>query len=174
MGFPIGDSVWMGGQKSPGSARIRKAGDPRTWDVRKGYGFSGAYAVFTGDDLSKFSIDFALWTPDQFDDWRDFAKVLAKPTTAKARTKAIGIYHPVLRVPPLNIKAVVVLDCSQFDVDETGLWMCSVDLMVFRPPKPALARPPAAIPGVAKPAPTAQDAADKKIQQLVGQVGDLL
>lgn len=173
MAFPIGDSVFMGGRQTPGSARIRKANDPRTWDVRKGYGFSGSYAVFTGDDLSKFSIDIALWTPEQFDEWATFAKILAKPT-AKTRNKAIGIYHPILRIPPLDIKAVVVLDVSQFDVDDDGLWMCTIELMSFRPPKPALSRPEESTPSVKKkPDETAREAADRQIEALLAQVNKL-
>lgn len=173
MTFPIKDAVFMAGRMTPGSARIRKASDPRTWEVRKGYGFSGANTVFTGDDLKPFSLDVVLWTPEQFDEWATFAKVLVKPTAA-TRWKAIGIYHPILRVPPLNISAVVVQDVSQFDVDEHGQWMCTIELLPFRAPKPALVKPAAAIPGVAKPTPTAQDAADVKMGKLLDQVNSLL
>jgi hypothetical protein len=163
----------MSGRVTPGAARIRKASDPRTWEVRKGYGFSGANTVFTGDDLKPFSVDILLWLPEHFDEWATFAKVLVKPT-ARTRSKAIGIYHPILRVPPLNISAVVVTDVSQFDTDDQGLWMCTIELLPFRAPKPALVKPAAAVPGVAKPVPTAQDAADVKMGQLMDQVNKLL
>lgn len=163
----------MAGRVTPGAARIRKASDPRTWEVRKGYGFSGANTVFTGDDLKPFCLDVMLWTPEQFDEWTTFAKVLVKPTAA-TRWKAIGIFHPILRVAPLNISAVVVVDVSQFDTDDQGLWMCTIDLLPFRAPKPALVKPAAAIPGVSKAAPTAQDAADKKMGELLEQVNKLL
>lgn len=173
MTFPIKDSVFMAGKVTPGAARIRKASDPRTWEVRKGYGISGANTVFTGDDIKPFSIDVTLWTAEHFEEWTSFAKVLVKPTQA-TRWKAIGIFHPILRIAPLNISAVVVLDVSQFDTDDQGLWMCTIELLPFRKPKPALVKPSAAIPGVPKAAPTAQDAADKKINDLMGQVDKLL
>ena len=173
MTFPIRDTIFLSGKTSPGACRVRKATDPRTWEVRKGYGFSGASTVFTGDDIKGFSVDFLLWLPEHFDEWTDFAKLLVKPT-AKTRGKALGIYHPLLRVPPLNISAVVVQDVSQFDVDDQGQWMCSVDFLPFRAPKPALSKPNAATPGASKPAPTAQDEADKKMQALLGQVQSLL
>lgn len=173
MGFPIKDQVWLGGKVTPGAARPRKASDPRTWDVRKGYGFSGAYAIYTGDDLAKFDVDVVLWEEEHFDEWNDFAKVLVKPT-AKTRAKAIGIYHPLLRVPPLNIRAVQVVDVTQFDTNDDGLWMCTISLLVFRPPKPVLSRPNASIPSAGEAPPTAQDAADRQIQALLGQVKGLL
>lgn len=173
MAFPISNTVRMGGKDTPGYARPRKASDPRTWDVRKGYGFSGAYAIYTGDDLSKFDVDVVLWLPDQFEEWKDFAKVLVKPTAA-TRTKSIGIYHPLLRVPPLDIKAVQVLDVSQFEPGPDMLFMCTISLLVYRPPKPVLARPNASIPSASSPTPTAKDAADAQIQALVGEVKGLL
>ena len=173
MTFPIRDSIFLAGKVSPGAVRVRKASDPRKWEVRAGYGITGASTVYTGDDLKPFACEFSIWLPEQIEEWADFAKVLVKPTQ-KTRYKALGIYHPLLRVPPLNISAVTVLDVSQWDVDDHGLWTCTVDFQPFRAPKPMLSRPSAAVPGVAKAAPTAQDAADVKMGALLAQVNDLL
>ena len=159
------DVIVIGGDVSPGRARIRGAGSPRTWDVRQGYGFSGAFVVFTGAGLAKFEVEIALWLASQETDWERFAKKYLEKPPSGMRPKALGIYHPLLTAPPLNISAVVVEDVSQFEEDEYGLWTCVIKFLEYRQPKPILARPSAAIPAAAKALPTARDALDEEIQR---------
>jgi len=51
----------------PASSRSGGASNPRGWDVRQGYGTSGATVVYTGDGLAKFSIKVFLWEDEHFE-----------------------------------------------------------------------------------------------------------
>lgn len=167
--FPAQDYIELGGMTSPGRATIVNAGSPRTWDKRKGYGFSGATLVYTGDDLAEFDVLIDLWDKSQFQAWDDFAKkTLEKPPIGQ-RPKALDIKHPILNRSPTKITSVVVLDVLGPDQDEDGLWTYRIKFSAYRAPKPALGKPNASIPSVTPKVPTAQDEAEKKIQALLAQ-----
>ncbi len=159
------DFLVIGGDVSPGRARIRGAGSPRTWDVRQGYGFTGAWVIFTGAGLAKFEVEIVMWLASQAVAWERFAKKYLEKTPSGTRPKALGIYHPLLAASPLNIHAVVVEDVSQFEEDDYGLWTCVIKFLEYRQPKPLLARPSAAIPAAGAALPTARDALDEEIQR---------
>lgn len=61
------DAIRVGGDWTPGLCTISKAGQIFTWDKRKGYGYSGAWLLYTGQDLSEFDITFTVWRQDQMD-----------------------------------------------------------------------------------------------------------
>jgi len=171
--FPYQDYILLGGAQSPGRATIVGAGSPRDWDIRKGYGFSGAFVIYTGDGLAKFKVQIDLWTAAQFADWVRFAKLcLVKPPVG-TKPKAMDISHPLLNMEPLKITSVVVEDCSQFTEDDDGMFSCTIDFLQYRAPMPALGKPLASIPNVKKPTPTAQDEAEAQIQKLMGQFATL-
>lgn len=171
--FPDQDYIILAGEKSPGLATPAKAGSPRKWDKRDGYGLSGATLVYIGDDLAVFDVIIDLWTTEQFGEWARFAKLLEK-APAGTRPKAMGIQHPLLNRSPLKITEVVVFDVSQFEQDDYGLYTCSITFSCYRAPKPVLGKPLAAIPAASKPVPTAKDAADVEIQKLMGELKGLL
>jgi hypothetical protein len=171
--FPQQDYVMLGGAKTPGRATIVGAGTPRSWDVRQGYGYSGAIVVYTGDGLAKFDIVVDLWEKEHFADWIRFAKIALEKSPLGTKPKALDIQHPLINLPPLSITSVVVEDVTQFEQDEEGLWTCTIKCLQYRAPKPALGKPNAAIPNAAKPTPTAQDAADVEIQRLMKQFSSL-
>jgi hypothetical protein len=167
--FPAREYVMIGGDRSPGKATIRGASSPRGWDERKGYALSGATLVPSGNPLGEFEILFEFWDETQIPLWYSFASkyfdesVRLVPGTLKP--KALGIEHPILSAPPLRITEAVVLDATQLDMDETGLWSCTVKFKRYRKALPALSPPDASIPAAQKPAPTAQDAAEREIQE---------
>lgn len=175
-----GDTIRIGGEYCPGIAIPRRAGDPRSWDKRPGYGLSGATLIYKGDDLSQFSVDVSVWTQTQMDEFKIFhAKYLKRvqPNTAaltatdvflpSVRPKALGIFHPALAI--IGITSVQVVDCTQFDQIADGLWGCSIELIVDRPPAPILFKPDGKIPDVAKKTPTARDALEVQIQKLTDE-----
>lgn len=171
--LPQQDYIMLGGLRSPGRATIIGCGSPRDWDIRKGYGYSGAVVVFTGDSLAKFKVAIDLWLPAHFAEWNRFAKAcLAKPPLG-LKPKAMDISHPLLELEPLKVTSVVVEDCSQFDEDDEGLYTCVIDFLQYRAPKPAIGKPLASIPNAVKKVPTAQDAADLEIQKLVKEFSAL-
>lgn len=166
--FPDEQSYFtLAGQKSPGVCRFTKpANSPRSWDVRHGYGFSGAFVVYTGTGLAKFSIAIELWEAEQFNaPWLNFAKLLAKPERSSILKSALGIVHPLISMPPWSIKTVVVEDVNQFTSDDTGLFTCTIDFLEYAPPKRALQRPSQSIPGVAKVLGNAASAADAAVSK---------
>lgn len=175
-----GDTIRIGGDYCPGIALPRKASDPRKWDKRPGYGLSGATLIYMGDDLSQFSIDVSIWTQTQMDEFKIFyAKYLkrAQPNTANIsstqvfapniRPKALGIFHPALAI--ISIDRVQVVDVTQFEQVADGLWGCTIELSVDRPPAPMLFKPDGKIPDVAKKTPTARDTLELQIQKLTDE-----
>jgi len=166
---PVQDYVIMGGKTSPGRCELVGAGTPRKWDIRAGYGLSGATVVYAGDGLAKFDLNVFLWEDSHWSDWDDFASVLEKAPKGQ-RPKAVGISHPILVTRPLNITSVVVEDVLQPVQDESGEWMIAVKLLEYRAPLAVLGTPNQAIPPLQKaPLPVAQDEADRQIQALLKQ-----
>lgn len=185
-GPPRADSILLAGVRSPGVCTVMNAGSPRTWDKRKGYGYSGATLVYTGDDLSEFDVVIDIWDDTEFDTtWKPFSKLLEKvqnggastlvsgPFVAVNRPKALSIVHPQLNASPIKITDVVVLDASQWDQDDYGLWTMRVKFSAFRAPLPMLARPAASIPAAINKPPVAVTAADIMQQKLSAQLAGL-
>ncbi len=171
--LPREDFIILGADKSPGRATIVSPGSPREWDIRKGYGFSGASTVFIGNGLAKFDVLVDLWQPVQYSDWDRFAKKYLQKAPIGLRPMAYGISHPVLNTAPLNISSVVVEDVVFEGTDDYGLDTWRIKFLEFRAPKPALGKPLAAIPAATKPLPTAQDAADREIQAKIATLKSL-
>lgn len=165
-GFPRQRYVVLGPAVTPGVAKVRGANSPRNWDIRQGYGFSGAVVVFTGSGLAKFEVDVFLWKPEHFAAWQLFAPILAKPIPGKGVT-ALGIRHPAVNAPPLSITEVVVEDVTQFEQNDTGLWACTIKLVQYKKPLPVISRPIAAIPAAAATVQDPPDPNEKVIQSLM-------
>ncbi|MBX3218921.1 MAG: hypothetical protein KF795_00295 [Labilithrix sp.] len=167
--FPEQDHIVLGGMKSPGKATITSGALERKWDVREPYGASGGSTVYHGDKIRKCDVLIELWEKEHFAEWERFAKtVLFK----KPGQFALSIDHPVLKL--LDITEVQVESVTAFEQDDYGLWSCTIHLLEFRRPKPAIAKPIAAIPNAPVTIPTAQDAAELEIQKLRAQFEKLL
>lgn len=172
--IPYQDHIDLGPGRSPGLATIVGSGlSPRNWDVRQGYGLSGAWVVYTGDGLAKFAVQIELWLPEHFLAWKVFSKLCLERPLPGMKPKAQDIKHPLLNMSPFNISSVVVEDVEAFSQDEFGMWTTKISFLQFRAPRPALGKPLASIPSASKPTPTAQDAADLEIQALQAQFGAL-
>jgi hypothetical protein len=170
LGFPLQPFVMFGPFRTPGVAFPRKPGSPRTWDIRQQYGASGAVVVYTGAGLAKFNVEVVLWLPEHFVEWEIFARgALAKPIPGLGAGAAMGIGHPLVNMAPWNIQSVVIEDVEGFEQNDLGKWSTIIHCIEYRKPLPAIARPIAAIPAVEAPVPTAQDAAEIKMQQLAAQ-----
>lgn len=148
------DQIFLAGLPNPGVAEfVKPANAPRNWDVRQGYGYSGAFIVYTGDGLAKFSVKLTCWSPpDLFAEWTPFAALLKKPpkglTPSQLSAFALGISHPLLNMDPINVSSVVVEDLSQWVQDDDGEWTMTIDFLQFRAPAPALGKPDKTIPGI--------------------------
>lgn len=172
-----GDAILVGSDYSPGLATIRHPSEPRNWDKRKGYGFTGATLVFTGADLSDFEIDFYMWSEPQVIQFFAFKKKYfslpkTPPTLAPGQLfptppKALGVSSPILA--SCNITAMVVQDIIGPDFDDFGGAMWTGKFTAFRAPLPMLARPDSAIDAAKKTTPTAQDKREQMIQSLLDE-----
>lgn len=160
------DALRCGGDYSPGLAVVRRAGIPVKWDKRSGYGYAGAWVIYTGDDLSEFEVEFTLTTQTQVTEWKAWRKkYLTKASQVSSsaaflpspvQPKAIGVYHPILA--EVEIDKVVWKHIHQFDQPANGRWVKVVEFIQFKPPKPLLGRPNGATPAAQKVGVTAQDA----------------
>jgi hypothetical protein len=163
------DTIQLAGIHSPGQCDLSGAHAPRKWDVRRGFGLSGATTVFTGIDIDKFTVRLIFWEAAQIDAYNaDFVPLLALPPSGK-RPKALAFYHPYASEPPINIKSVGVQDVTQLQQIGDGLFAVDILLIPFRQPKPALAKPIA----TGDQAPKPEDAADQLILDLTAQVKKL-
>lgn len=172
------DALRVGGDYTPGIVEIRRAGIPYTWDKRKGYGYAGAWLVFTGDDLAEFETEFRVWRDDQLVDWRGWArKYLTKPPAQPQqngaflpnmpRPKALGVYHPLLA--ELGITQIVPRKIGQWMPGKgasRGKYTKIIEWIQFRPPVPLLGRPNGAIPDAKAKGPTASDAVELQIRSV--------
>lgn len=169
-GPPEQDYVILGSKRTPGRATIVSPGSPRKWDKQAGFGISGATLAFLGDDLSEFDLLVDLWEPEHWTAWTSFARdVLDKRPRGRISPEgAFDIVHPALNRSPTRISSVVVLDVTGPD-QEDGLWTFRIKLSAYRQPKPALGKPPAAVPAVPGVTPTAKTAEDQAIADLLAE-----
>lgn len=140
------DYIRLAGVKSPGIADVVGASSPRDWDIRKGMGLSGAFSVFTGVSLAKFSVKLRLYTVEDWHLWYAWKPLVDKlPTRRGGGGKDSGvldIWHPLLEA--LDIKAVAVAEPMQPEQTDHGEWTIEIKFIEFRYPKIALAKPEAA------------------------------
>ena len=167
------DAIRVAGVWTPGLCVISKAGQTFTWDKRKGYGYGGAWLIFTGDDLAEFDITWTFWRQDQIDAWKAFQKSnLSKPPAQPQlnsaflpnvpKPKALGVYNPILN--ELGITQIVPKVVGQFVQVSIGKWQKTVSFYQFKAPVPLLGKPSQAIPDATPKAPTADDALQLEIR----------
>lgn len=166
--FPSVDTITIAGVPAPGQWVLTRADKVYGWDVRKGYGTSGATVVPVGDELVEAEFEVRLWDSAQVPLFRALrAGYLKKPlaaTPGSLAAFAIGIDHPELA--DLGVTSVVVRKITPLVNDGYGLWTCNVTFLQYRKPQPALSKPLASIPDVTPPVPTAQDNLEREAQQL--------
>lgn len=170
------DYAIIAGKQTPGAAEIVGASDLRKWDIQQGPGLMGAYVLFMGKDLSKFTLRLKLLTLEDWQGWDQLRPLLQK--MPKRRFSALGgppagkgsgaleIVHPVLE--QANIHAVVVESIAAPIQTGDGEWTIDIALIEFRRPKVALAKPDKA----ETPVPT--DPWDLKIDEYSKQLDALL
>lgn len=161
------DAIRVGGDYTPGLCVIKKHGIPFNWDKQKGWGYSGAWLIFTGQDLNEFSTEFTVWRQDQIEAWKAWAKKYltkqpAQPQRAGVflpnvpRPQSLNIVHPLLA--ELGISACVPKHIGGWNQAAQGKWVKSIDWIQFRAPKPFLGKPKEPIPDTKGKPPVALDA----------------
>jgi hypothetical protein len=162
------DYFTLAGERSPGLCDVSGANAPREWDIRKGYGLSGASVVYTGDGLAKFTIRLFFSETEHFNAWESFRRLIAKPPRG-TRPKAQDIGYPFLA--ELGITSAVVEDELQWTQPEPGLFAKDIKFIQFRAPLPMLAKPDGSQSRSNEP--TAQTEADRTIEALTKQLKEL-
>lgn len=165
------DYALLAGKKTPGLVSITGASAPRNWDIRNGYGLSGAHVVYTGDGLAKFTIRIFCWEEEHFDAYDADIHPLVRKGPRGVRPKALDVSHPYLA--DLGIASMVVEDLTQWEqIDaEPGMFFRDVKAIQFRAPLPTVGRPEAA--ASRDNSPKAEDEYDKTIAVLTKKVQEL-
>ena len=167
-GFPAVDTITVCSVPAPGKWTLQKGPRVFGWDIRKGYGLSGATVVPSGDDLVVAEFLVELWDPSDYALFGAFRSQFLKKALVSipggVAAMALGIDHPELKA--LGAVSFVVKEVNPLMNDGYGVWSCSVVFLEYRKPLPALSKPPAALPDVAPPKPTAQDADEREAQAL--------
>ncbi len=142
-GPPHQDFIVLAGAPSPGLAVLKQPGSPRKWDVRDGYGITGAVCVFMGEGLAAFDCDIFCWKDAHFVAWPIWARLCLVNPPIGARPTSMSIQHPILQDPPLKIDQVVVTNVTGWeqDPDGGGLWARTISFLQYRKPRPALVKP---------------------------------
>ena len=158
------DYFILQGKKSPGIARVQRAGSPRKFDERGGYGASGSVLVFMGRRLATFDAVIELYTVDDWDAWRAFMPLTARPPIGQ-RPKSLDIWHPYL--VDLEIKSCVVTDALQPEPMDQGGHSITIQFQEWRQLTQSLAKPEASKNAAST------DPYDKEIERLTSQLDNL-
>jgi hypothetical protein len=146
------DVFYLSGMSSPGVTEVKSFGAPRGWDKRKGYGISGAFTVYTGDELAEFTMGLRHWLPPDTDPrWLLMVPLLDRRPTGlpgALSSFAYDFQYPILNAAPYSIKSVVVKEVTPWLQDEFGEWSCEIKFLEFRAPLPALGKPDKTIPSL--------------------------
>lgn len=131
------DTLTVAGQAMPGLVDFPKPGDsPRTWDVRKGVGLSGATIVFTGLDVAKWTTRLTMWLPAHFALWKQVKGLVAPPPQGQ-RPSIIDVYHPCLE--EVGLRAAGVENRTMFmPISEDGDWFIDIMWVGYRKPLPQI------------------------------------
>lgn len=171
LGFPAQDTITIASAPAPGKWTLQKADKEYGWQIRKGFGNSGATVVPTGDELVEPEFLVEFWDPEDWVLFQPFRALYLKKALVgvpgSPSSMALGIDHPELKAQ--GCTSVVVRKVSIFKNDGFGVWSGTVLFLQYRPPQLALSKPAAAIPDVGTPRPTAQDALEAQIQALLAQ-----
>lgn len=160
----------IGGVITPGQVRITGGVSARKWTVWGGFGLSYGTSVFTGIDIKEFGMRLEFWEQEQIDEYT--AKIVPLLEVPKnqsgniVRPKALSFFHPAVSLPPLKIRGVGVVEVSQLQQDDFGLWWVDIKLIPYFTSKPGLAKPIAADDTKPKP----QDKLDEEILRLTEEI----
>lgn len=155
------DFAVVAGQRTPGLCDVKKAGSPRRWDKRRGYGLSGSTLVYRGTDLGEFSLCLRLYTVDDWNAWHAFKGVVRRPEAGR-RATALDIVHPQLA--EVDITSAVVLDVlAPVQTSPEGEWTIEIPMQEFR-------RPVVTVAPVAASSPRTENNADLALEREIDRV----
>lgn len=170
------ESFNLAGVPLPGQWLLVDATRTFGWQMRKGYGLTGATIVPIGDDLMTAKFAIKIWTSSDAGVYRTLLKTLLKkpagvlpgvPTSA-----GMGVDHPSLKdmgISAVVVKSVTPLFSPLVTSGGKGPWTAAVEFWEFRAPLPAIPTPSTVYPDRAPPNPSAQDSLDAENNRLANQ-----
>lgn len=143
------------------------------WDIRMGYGMTGATVVPIGDPLASPEFLVNIWNDSDAAIYRSLLKtILKKPVgliPGSTTAAGMGIDQPQLKdigVTSVVVKRVSPLINPLVTSGGRGPWTAKVQFLEYRAPIPALPKPSQSIPDKAPPTPSASDLIDVETQRL--------
>lgn len=125
------DYILLGGALSPGIAVVTSGGKPYKWDVKEGPGTTGASTTFRGSRLAEPSVQFTIWTREQYEEWWRFVEVFTMDPNKKTLA-ALDIVHPALNGN--GIGSVVPKGIPQLENAGGGKWTATLEFQEYGPP----------------------------------------
>jgi hypothetical protein len=166
--FPAADTFTIAAFKMPGKWTLLDAPKVFGWEIRQGFGLSGAVVVPRGDPLVIAKFRGEMWEPADYALYKEIRRaILVKPVFSLGGallTAAMGISHPELNA--LGVKSVVMWEIRPTIQEDTGLWVAHVDFLQYRPPVRAEKQPKVEIPAIAPPNPTPKNALELEQDKL--------
>jgi hypothetical protein len=133
------DYIVLGGNRSPGIARIESIERSWVFENRRSDGQAGANKVFKGRDLSKISVRFELFDAADLAAWETFANAISYPDNiTKKEVRGLDLVHPIVSL--YGIKAVTLQKIGALTATSARVWSVSIDLEEWREPAPVVAK----------------------------------
>jgi hypothetical protein len=129
---PISDPVdrcLIGGYPTPGLCEVTGAGSPRKWDEQAGYAMTGAILIYRGIGLSRFTMNFRLFTREHWEQWQAIRPILMRPPIGRL-ARAMDVDHPVLN--EVGISQMVIEDVTAPEQVEDGVWAIALKCIEWR------------------------------------------
>lgn len=126
------NSVIIDGRRSPGTVSFDGHERRDRWEKKSAPGQDGAGMTRNGDDPTEFTATFYLATPQEWEEWTGYRKII-DDTVEGSAVKAKDIYHPDLA--DNGIKSIVRASIAGAKNDGKGGRIVAVRLLEYRPPK---------------------------------------
>jgi hypothetical protein len=125
------NSIFLGGQQSPGTVTLSGHDREAKWDVKTVKGKKGANITLDTIQPTKFQASFYLVTRDQWDDWESFQDLI-ESTFNGTTVRALDIYHPDLARN--GIKSVCGAKIGGKKHDGKGGQNVTIEFLEYFPP----------------------------------------
>ena len=127
------DAIYISGVPWVGRVRVRGARRSYKWDVKSPPGIEGFNQTYRGKPHKNFHIDFFIWTDSMFRYFTGLIVPLFQYVGVAGVVLPVKVYHPSLT--PIGITAIVCDEIGAIEpADETGLYVCSIEVHEFYPP----------------------------------------
>ena len=130
--YPREEDIFrIGGVASPGVSILSGFERVYGWEVKKGKGVKGSTATLNEFPPCEGTIKIQLWTPEHFDEWDVFRRLLKYDPTKKG-VNALDFYHQ--STEDIDLRSVVCRGISPRVHEGLGLYAVTIKLLEYNPP----------------------------------------